>query len=419
MPSIAETVEKHKDRLDDRWMNVLMKKPRIFINMTYMEVGGAERALLGLLNALDTDRVDVDLFVNQHTGEFMELIPPKIHLIPESKPYSYIRKPIKDAFKHGQIGIAISRLIARQQYNRDVVRRHISGCGNHYVMDRVIKHLPSLHHLGEYDLAISFIDPSHIIHDKVRARKRIEWLHTDFTALNMDEQSIARTWGRDDHIVAISQDMADRFKEKYPQYSSKVILIENIISPQTVRQEADKAEAREMETRDVLKILSIGRICPEKNFECIPDVSALLKQAGLDFEWYVVGPGDATSIMQRATELDVDNRIHFLGMKKNPYPYIKACDIYVQPSRREGKCVSVREAQILCKPVIITRYPTSGSQVIDGVDGMICELNHEGVARAIIDLAGNAGKRKELVDYMRSHDYGNEAEVEKIYRMID
>ena len=46
-------------------------KPRIFINMHYMALGGAERALLGLLNALDPERVDVDLFLNQHTGEFM------------------------------------------------------------------------------------------------------------------------------------------------------------------------------------------------------------------------------------------------------------------------------------------------------------------------------------------------------------
>ena len=57
-------------------------KPRIFINMHYMEIGGAERALLGLLNAIDTNKVDVDLFINQHTGEFMKLIPEKINLLP-------------------------------------------------------------------------------------------------------------------------------------------------------------------------------------------------------------------------------------------------------------------------------------------------------------------------------------------------
>lgn len=395
-----------------------MKKPRIFINMTYMEVGGAERALLGLLSALDTDRVDVDLFINQHTGEFMELIPEKIHLLPENKHYSFIRKPIVEAIKKGEFRIALSRLIARYEYNRDVSRRKIKGCGNHYVMGRVIKHLPSLRHLGEYDLALSFIDPSHVIHEKVLAKKRIEWLHTDFSAFNMDEKCMAMTWGRDDYIVAISQDMADRFKKKYPHFADKVILIENIISPRSVRHEAEKGNAIEMEECDALKIVSVGRICYDKNFESIPNISVLLKQAGLEFDWYVVGPGDATEIMQRASELGVDRHIHFLGTKNNPYPYIKACDLYVQPSRHEGKCVSVREAQILCKPVIITRYPTSGSQVIDGVDGVICEMQNESVATAIVDLARNKAKQREIVAYLESHDYGNENEVDKIYQLI-
>ena len=50
-------------------------KKRIFINIHYLEIGGAERALLGLLSSLNPDKVDIDLFVNQHTGEFMPLIP--------------------------------------------------------------------------------------------------------------------------------------------------------------------------------------------------------------------------------------------------------------------------------------------------------------------------------------------------------
>lgn len=394
-------------------------KPRIFINMTYMELGGAERALLGLLNAIDTNRVDVDLFVNQHTGEFMKLIPEKINLLQEDENYSLIRKPIPLLIKNGKIRLALARIRARHEYFRDVSKRHIEGCFNHYAMNRVIKHLPSLYHLGEYDLALSFIDPSHIVHEKVLAKKRLEWLHTDFSVFNMDEKCMALTWGRDDYIVAISHDMAERFKAKYPQFAQKVIIIENILSPKTIRQEADKGVASEMDiSSDDVKILSIGRICYAKYFERIPDVAVILKQSGLKFKWFVVGPGDASEIMQRSHELGVESNIHFVGKKNNPYPYIKACDLYVQPSRREGKSVTVREAQILCKPVIITRYPTSGSQVIDGVDGVICDMDNESVAQAIVDLAQNKEKQMEIIDYLQTHDYGNEAEVEKIYRLV-
>ncbi len=396
-----------------------MKKPRIFINMTYMELGGAERALLGLLNAIDTDRVDVDLFINQHTGEFMKLIPEKINLLPEDEVYSLIRKPISQLIKKGKIRLALLRIWARHEYSRDTSKRQIEGCFNHYAMNRIIKYLPSLYHLGEYDLALSFIDPSHIIHEKVLAKKRIEWLHTDFSVFNMDEKCMANTWGRDDYIAAVSQDMAERFKSKYPQYASKVIVIENILSPETIRQEAERGDAVEMNNSvNRLKILSIGRICPEKNFDCIPEVSFLLKQSGLCFDWYIVGPGNASIIIQRATELGVDNNIHFVGKKDNPYPYIKACDLYVQPSRREGKSVTVREAQTLGKPVIITCYPTSGSQVMNGVDGVICDMDSNSVAQAIIDLLHNEEKMRELINYLKNHDYGNVSEVERIYSLI-
>lgn len=396
-----------------------MTKPRIFINMTYMELGGAERALLGLLNAFDTERVDVDLFINQHTGEFMKLIPEKINLLPENKKYSLIRKPLSLLFKKGEIRLALSRLWARHEFFRDVSRRHIEGCFNHYAMNRIIKHLPSLYYLGEYDLALSFIDPSHIIHEKVLAKKRVEWLHTDFSVFNMDERCMASTWGRDDYIAAVSHDMAERFKAKYPQYASKVIVIENILSPETIRKEADSGFAVEMENcGDSLKILTIGRICYAKYFERIPDIAVVLNQGGLKFKWFIVGPGNSSGIMQRAIDLGVDHLIHFVGKKDNPYPYIKACDLYVQPSRREGKSVTVREAQILCKPVIITCYPTSGSQVKDGFDGVICGMDNESVAHAIVDLAQDRGKQKRIIDYLCSHDYGNEAEVEKIYRLV-
>ena len=81
-----------------------MTKPRIFINMHYMELGGAERALLGLLNAFDTSRVDVDLFLNQHTGDFMPLIPNKINLLPERRGYNAIERPMTQILREGQLG---------------------------------------------------------------------------------------------------------------------------------------------------------------------------------------------------------------------------------------------------------------------------------------------------------------------------
>ena len=97
---------------------------------------------------------------------------------------------------------------------------------------------------------------------------------------------------------------------------------------------------------------------------------------------------------------------------------MKACDIYAQPSRYEGKSVTVREAQMLCKPIVITNYATAKSQIQDRVDGVIVPMDNEGCAKGIAEFIRDIQLQKEIINYLHDHDYGNVNEVEKVYRMI-
>jgi glycosyltransferase involved in cell wall biosynthesis len=110
--------------------------------------------------------------------------------------------------------------------------------------------------------------------------------------------------------------------------------------------------------------------------------------------------------------------ISLLGTKSNPYPYIANCDIYLQPSRYEGNSVTVREAQILCRPVIITNYATAKSQICNGFDGIICEMDNQSIANAIHSLATDSEKQQQLSTNLSASDFGNQSEVEKIYQLI-
>ena len=114
----------------------------------------------------------------------------------------------------------------------------------------------------------------------------------------------------------------------------------------------------------------------------------------------------------------MEDKVILLGKRSNPYPYIKACDLYVQPSRYEGKAVTVREAQILCKPVVVTNYPTAKSQILDGRDGIIVPMDVKGCAEGIISLIKDSERQGRLVSYLKEHDYGNESEIEKIYSLL-
>lgn len=401
-----------------------MKKPRIFINMHYMELGGAERALLGLLYALDTDKVDVDLFINQHTGPFMKLIPEKVNLLPEIPAYSVIEKPLIEAIKKGQFGVVFGRFIARLKYRWYLKRNRIDndGTASHFVMENVIRFLPSLKHLGHYDLAISFLDPPHIVQDKVDSDKKIEWIHTDFSGnqFHYDTALTYNRWNANDYIISISDDVTRQFLSAFPKLKDKIIKIENIIPKDLVIGQAETGHCPEYDRvdKDVMKICSVGRLSYQKNFDNIPTIAKILKSQGLKFHWWIIGPGDVDYYMDIVKLEGVEDCVSFIGGRDNPYPYLKNCDLYVQPSRYEGKSVTVREAQMLCKPTVITNYLTACSQIRDSVDGIVVPMDNEGCAKGIVDFLKDNEKQKNIIEYLKVHDYGNAGEVEKVYELI-
>ncbi len=387
--------------------------------MHYLELGGAEMALIGLLDAIDKEKYDVDLFLNQHTGAFMNLIPKGVNLLPEVKEYSTIERPISYALKRGMVKAVWNKIRCRNRFKRYLANHPgFDSVASHIFMDAMIDSLPSLHHLGEYDLAISFLDPPHVVQDKVKARVKVEWIHTDFGAIKYDNRLTYSRWAANDYIISISESISESFSRVFPALSSKLEIIENIISPDFVRTRALEPMA-EHYPAGLLTLCSVGRLCTsQKNFKSIPIIAKLLKQKGLKFKWLVIGPGDDSELRRLIAENEVDDCVEIMGAKNNPYPYIGRCDIYVQPSLYEGKSIAVREAQILCKPVIITNYPTSASQIRNGVDGVICNMDNESIADSIYALANDKDCMERLSNYLRKHDYGLRNEVENLYKLI-
>lgn len=171
---------------------------------------------------------------------------------------------------------------------------------------------------------------------------------------------------------------------------------------------------------EMTRLLSIGRFSEAKNYDNVPDICHRMVEDGIDVKWFIIGfGGDEQLIRSKIAEAGMQKHVIILGKRSNPYPYIKACDIYVQPSRYEGKSVTVREAQMLCKPVVVTNYPTASSQIRNGVDGVIVPLDNEGCARGLAKVIMDKVLQEKLKDYLRTHDYGNEAEVKKIYQIAE
>lgn len=402
----------------------MAKKPKIIILMHYMELGGAETALLGLLYSLNPEKVDVDLFVYDHRGVFFSLIPTdKINILQMMEEYSMLERPIVEVIKKGYYKIALMRMIGK-------VEGIVTGSNEIVTQPKwVSKVLPNIGDEDkEYDLAISFLTPHYFVLDHVKAKKKVGWIHTDYTKIDVNPKVEQEMWERLDNVVSISPDVTRTFLEVFTTLRDKIVEIENILSVEIVRQRAEdydvdfNHEAKDntsLTSSDFMEwnLLSIGRINHQKNFDNIPFIAAKMREMGLKFHWYIIGPGNHEDIDKTIDKLSLKEWITFLGPYTNPYPYIKACDVYIQPSRYEGKSVTVREAQILCKPIVVTNYPTAPSQIKDGVDGVIVPMDNEGCARGIFDFLNDKQMQKRIVEYLESHDYGNESEVEKVYEL--
>lgn len=401
-------------------------KPHILINMHYLEIGGAETALIGLLNALDPERVDVDFFLHDHRGEMMQFIPKWVNVLPAVPEYTVLERPIKELVKRGFWRIAAARLWAKR-VSRKAYRRSGSELPNasvfHYMAKYTTPLLPRINPNVTYDLAISFLTPHQITLQKIQARKRIAWIHTDYTKIWVDVDDELPVWSKYNYIASISPDVTKIFLQTFPSFahSNKIVEIENILSPTFVRQRADiKNVEREMSKYGgEVKLLSVGRFSEAKNYDNVPDICRRMVKEGVDVKWFIIGYGDEQLIRRKIEEAGMQEHVIILGKRSNPYPYIKACDIYVQPSRYEGKSVTVREAQMLCKPVVVTNYPTASSQIKNGVDGVIVPMDNEGCAKGLAKVIMNKALQMRLTDYLKTHDYGNEHEVDKIYQIAE
>ena len=363
-------------------------KKSILFAIHYLELGGAERSLIGLLRALDYSKVGVDLFVYSHRGELMKEIPSQVNLLPEIPEYAQIERPMAAVLKDGYLRIVFARLRAKWQFAH--YRR-----GNHpkdggaifaYVAKNVTPLLPPINPEKEYDLAVSFLAPHDIVLEKVRAKKKACWVHTDYTKVDVNPELEFPVWSRYDHIAAVSDAVSDAFLTRFPSLRDKMLTIPNILSPEWVRTQADAFCVDEEMPREpgVTRLLSIGRFTDAKNFDNVPDICRRIRERGVDVRWYLIGyGGDEVLIRQRIAEAGVEDSVRILGKKENPYPYLKACDIYVQPSRYEGSPLTIREAIALGKPVIATTFPTVQSAIRNHMDGIIVPLDNGGCAEGI------------------------------------
>lgn len=396
----------------------IMKKD-ILILMPSMFIGGAERSLIGLLDSMDYTKYNIDLFLYRQEGEFIKFIPSKVNLLSQKNEYTNFDRPIKDILFSKNFKYGIKRLKSKIDIKKNGQVNVWSSL--QYIYHNMMSLLPNID--KEYDLAINFLNPAEILVEKVNAKKKIAWIHTDYTKIIPDKELDLKVYENVDYIANVSKTCEEQFLSVYEQLEDKCIVIENILSENFIKEQSKEViidEEFNNVDEETIKILSIGRYDGAKNFDNVPEICSNILKHGYKVKWYIIGFGMGENLIkEKIKEFNMQNNVILLGKKENPYPYIKACNIYVQPSRYEGKSVAVREAQILNKPVIITNFETSKSQLTDGFDGVIVPMDNKGCAEGICNLIKDKELQQKLIENTKITDYTNKQELEKIYALLE
>ena len=393
-----------------------MKKKILFV-IPSLSSGGAEKSLVSVLKLFDYSRYDVDLFAFKAKGLFIDKIPDSVTVYDAGENFGYfdgdIKKAIAFFLKKGRPDLAAARIAyalalksgdsyARETKSWELMKKAVSFEYKKY--DCVIGYLEGTADwfAGEYPYA----------------DKKIGYMHSYLDKTDSDKKHFGEVVSRFDYFAAVSDECEQNLKKEYPDYGGFTV-IHNIVSPTLIK---DELTGEKLPDSDgALKLLTVGRLSHEKG----PDIAvracaALKEKSDSPFKWYHIGSGrEKDNIVSLIKELGVEDCFILLGEKSNPYPYFADCDIYVQPSRYEGKSIAIDEAKCLYRPVVVTDFPSVYDQITDGETGIICKTDHESVAKGVLKLLNDGALRHKLSENLRLSEPGNESEIQKLYELIE
>lgn len=366
-----------------------MKKTVLFIN-GHLDAGGCEKSLIDVLKNIDYEEYDVDLLLLEHMGDYRDEVPKNVNIILQS---------IDSAF--GSFISCIMRAIIRKDWFSFFFRLYylLGDKVNRRFWRRLKKLFKRVR--SNYDIIVAYRPGicTELAAFAFQGNKKISWWHhgcMNFSGKSADLLDIS--YQQMDSIVAVSSSSASLVAETFPNIKNKIEIIPNMIVPTELYNKSKQYEPKEFQNAD-FKIISVGRMSPEKNMVLCPNIANLLKKSGMSFRWVIIGNGEEEPKVKKTIEqLDLQNDVIMVGKKSNPYPYIESADIMVHPSLVESQGITLLESMVLKTPVIAVASNGPQEFINTGENGYLVDNNAELIAHTIEMLYTNTSLRKLIAD---------------------
>lgn len=360
-------------------------KKKIFFLLSSMNVGGVEKAFLNMLPYIPEETYEIHLGLLSYKGGFLKDIPEYVH-VHEIACYDLFKHVINDPPRS-----VIKEMIREGRYLEAVIQTflylHFKLTNNRYWFYKyILRNIPEfpIH----FDLAVAYAGPSqavdYFISKKIDATKKCGWVHFDVTKFGIDAGMTRKLYPKYNKIFLVSQTAKQNFDNLFPMLKHKTDVFYNIVSPQLISQMSGFAPTFTDEYQGK-RILTVGRISEEKGQNFAIQALKRLRDKGYEVRWYFVGDGVFRKHCEElAVQLGVEENIIFLGVEKNPYGYMKDCDVYVQPSRHEGYCITLAEARVFTHPIVSTDFVGAREQLSTRSNGIVTGFGEEEIAAGIV-----------------------------------
>ena len=381
-------------------------RKKVAILLPWLKMGGTNKVALRFIREL-TQFCDITLILSQDTGELKSEIPDNVQVVIDKM------QDFKDIFKEDVSRIRIRYLIRDFIYYAKIKTKRDSIDNYKYLVSR---HADI--NAERFDCAISYHgqSPERLLNllYRINAEKKVAWIHGEMSFSKRDCKKMAKYYSKLDHFFFVSRPTMVSFQNRIDINSAICTVYYNPLDENEIIRLSHAMMDIEFD-KDYVNILTVGRISAEKGQDMIPKITNNLISKGYKVRWYVIGDGDMRPKLEcLIRENAVENEVILLGLKINPYCYMKACDIYVQPSYTEGYSTTICEAGILGKAIIGT-VPSGGirDQITDGKDGLIVDATIEGLTSGITKLLKDEDLRHIFENEILKKDFSGKEEITK------
>lgn len=374
-------------------------KKKILFSCYGLGIGGIEKCLVNLINALPEDRYDVDILLMNPEYDFRDQLRRPVRLLPMFDYVANVHDTMPEIRRRGGIlkntGLTLRWVLFRLELKFGKKPW------------RWFRKLPE-----HYDVAVAYSQndlSAYYVIDKVKADRKVFWYHNG--AYERSGRSYERDqvyYPRFDYTVAVSTDCANVLRERFDFAPGRLIVLRNFFDAAAIRTGADTFVPKSFREGPA-HIVSVGRMTVEKGAPLAVEACRMVRDAGFHICWHWVGDGNQWDAIRKLVKQHALEDVFILeGNQENPYPYIKNADLYVQPSHYEAYSTTVTEARVLARPVVTTDVGGMHDQLTDGKNGLIVPIDAEAIAEAVKRLLTDDRLRSSFTERLQNEDFSTE-----------